>query len=504
MSKSILRLCFAFAALIMTAVVAGCQNDSSDIKNEPIQIKNSNIFGYYSMKNPLGVKELGDPFILYDEGYYYMYATSIGTGFKVWKTSNPTSWSSAGVAYSKSPSSFGEINYWAPEVYKYNGKYYMFYSAQYTLDNGKTRMAIGCASSESPTGPFTDMVPKKPLFSPDYSVIDANVLFDKSGKIYLYYARDCSDNIINGKHISQIYGVELSPDFKGVIGEPVLLATPTDSWETASGNYMWNEGPCVFERNGKYYMMYSANYYEDSNYSVGCAVSDSPLGEYKKYKNNPVLKGDGKKVSGSGHNNIFSSPDGTELYTVYHSHTDPSAGGGNRQLCIDKVVFDEKGILSINGPTVFSIPIPSGTAGTTVIKHNDFTVSGDVKTVKGGADEAHNGILKPSIDRLSNDCWLIKPEGNPIKLEFNEAVALEYISLYIDECHDSYPSRISLVIDGKYVISDVECKKTAEPTVFSFRNLPEGTKIEVLEFYFSFDDDNDSLAVKEIIPVQKK
>ena len=161
------------------------------------------------MTNPLGVTGIGDPFILYDNGVYYLYATSLGTGFRVWKSSNASSWTGAGTAYQKSATSFGSVNYWAPEVYKYNGRYYMFYSAQYEKAGGGTSYAIGCASADKPTGPFTDIVPGRPVYSPGYAVIDANVLFDRNGKIYLYYSRDCSENIVSGKHVSQIYGMHI-------------------------------------------------------------------------------------------------------------------------------------------------------------------------------------------------------------------------------------------------------------------------------------------------------
>lgn len=470
---------------------------------EQIIVKNSNPLQKYFMSNPLGVTGIGDPVVLYDNGMYYMYATSIGVGFKVWKTANPSSWTSAGIAYQKSSTTFGEINYWAPEVYKHNGSYYLFYSALYKTASGKDRYAIGCAKADSPEGPFVDIVPGKAIFAPDYSVIDANVLFDKSGKIYLYYSRDCSENVVNGKHTSQIWGVELAPDFKSVIGEPVLLTTPDVTWELASGGTLWNEGPCVFERNGIYYLMYSGGFYGNNTYSVGCAESDSPLGPFKKYKNNPVLKGDGKYVSGSGHNSYFMSPDGTEMYAVYHSHTNPAEGGGNRQLCIDKITFDEDGKLSVNGPTFFSVPIPSGTAGVYTIQPDAFTLTAQegVKTQKGSAEEAANGILKASVDRVSGDCWILKPGDAGIRLDLKEPADLNYVALYGDPNHNSMPKSVTMVINGIYRIENVAFSDNFEPTLFSFRNLPDGVKVSSLTFYFTFEGDNDSVAIKEIIPV---
>ena len=48
---------------------------------------------------------------------------------------------------------------------------------------------IGVAVADSPSGPFTDLY-NRPVFEPEYPVIDANVLFDdETGKNYLYFSR---------------------------------------------------------------------------------------------------------------------------------------------------------------------------------------------------------------------------------------------------------------------------------------------------------------------------
>ena len=98
--------------------------------------------------------------------------------------------------------------------------------------------------------------------------------------------------------------------------------------------------------------MYSANCYATKDYSVGYAVSDNPLGPFKKYKKNPILKSKCMKISGPGHNCVTKSPDGSKLFIVYHTHVDPKAGGGNRQLCIDRMDFRKDGSIHIKGPTI--------------------------------------------------------------------------------------------------------------------------------------------------------
>ena len=101
------------------------------------------------------------------------------------------------------------------------GKYYMFYTAK----NQQDSLRIGLAVSEKPGGPFLD-VKNEPLFDFGYAAIDANVLIDADGKKYLYYSRDCSENVVDGLKKSEIYGVPLSDDLLSVQGEAVKLLTP--------------------------------------------------------------------------------------------------------------------------------------------------------------------------------------------------------------------------------------------------------------------------------------
>ncbi len=511
--KKAVSACLA-AVFVLSCILAGCSGNGDGTQTSEIElppeeqtvIENTTPYAKHIMKNPLGVTGIGDPFILYSNVAYYMYATSLGTGFKVWKSTDARRWSNVGVAYQKSGTSFGNTNYWAPEVYSYNGKYYLFYSAQYNKDGGGTSYAIGCAVSDSPTGPFTDIIPGKPVYNPGYAVIDANVLFDKSGKIYLYYSRDCSENVVSGRNTSQIYGIELAADLKSVIGEPVLVSTPDAAWETVTGNTVWNEGPCVFERDGIYYLMYSAGCYADNSYSVGYATSDSPLGTYTKNKSNPILKGDGTKVSGSGHNNYFMSPDGTEMYAVYHSHTNPAEGGGNRQLCIDKIVFGEDGSLSVNGPTFFSRPVPSGTLGTYILKPDEYVLSaGDgVISVKGSIKKAANGILQATVGRVAGDAWTFSPSGSYIRMALKSPGNLSYVALYGDPNNKKQPGTVTAVINGIYRIENVAWSADYEPTIIGFGNLPEGTNISKIDFYFDFGGGDGNLALKEIIAARVK
>lgn len=300
-------------------------------------------------QNPLPIKNIGDPFVLRaPDGSYYCYATSAVDGFKAWTSPDLVHWTEIGYVYRRTPTSWGESDFWAPEVVLYRGRYYMHYSARW----GKNQsLRIGVAVAESPSGPFTDVI-AGPMFDFGYAAIDGHVFFDDDGRKYFYYSRDCSENMVEGRHESHLYAAELEDDLISFKQEPRLITTPVQDWEiNGGGDWRWNEGPFMLKHQGTYYLMYSANFYASREYSVGYATSRDPLGPFTKAAENPVLYSRDAKISGPGHNSVTTSPDGQELFIVYHIHTDPKHPSGDRQVCIDRMGFREDGTLFVEGPT---------------------------------------------------------------------------------------------------------------------------------------------------------
>jgi len=111
-------------------------------------------------------------------------------------------------------------------------------------------------------------------------------------------------------------------------------------------------------------MTYSANNTGAPGYGVGYAVADRPLGPWVKSADNPLLSSRLEiGVSSPGHNSIVASPDGKEMFIVYHSHAEPANPRGPRVVNIDRIFFDASGALRVTGPTRSPQPMPSGAAG---------------------------------------------------------------------------------------------------------------------------------------------
>jgi len=354
-------------ALACTILSTGCTLPIDSAKKENIAM-NETVFFHetpsdISFTNDLGVTDIGDPFVLkISDTEYYMYCTSAANGYYCWRSEDMVHWTDKKMCYVRPTDAWSTDSYWAPEVAQWEDRYYMFYTARNQLGS----LRIGLAISDTPDGPFLDYA-NKPLINPIFAVIDANIFIDDDGSKYLYFVRDCSENLVDGIHTSQIYGVELSDDFTSMVGTPVLLTTPEQEWERASGNYVWNEGPEMIKHDGTYYLAYSGNYFESPTYSLGYATSDSPLGPFVKADNNPILTSVGlKDVSGPGHHSFTESPDGTEIWAAYHTHTSVKAPSGNRKVNIGQVVFDKDGRMFINGPLTTAQPLPSGITTTNI------------------------------------------------------------------------------------------------------------------------------------------
>ncbi len=191
-----------------------------------------------------------------------------------------------------------------------------------TARSGKTipirneNFRIGVAVADHPTGPFTD-VSNKPVFDPGYPVIDANVLFDKNGKVYLYYSRCCYKHPVESEvaawakqkgwfdtiEESWVYGVELKPDFSGVTGEPVMLLRPPvkmddkqAEWESRSVtskevNRRWTGRFRCIQKGGHLLYDVLRELFRRQELRGGiCHFKKSPLGPFTKAANNPVLQ----------------------------------------------------------------------------------------------------------------------------------------------------------------------------------------------------------------------
>jgi len=267
---------------------------------------------------------IADPYVLHEGDLYYLYAAGRENGvFTVRTSADLENWSTEKEIFRAAPDAWSLDCYWAPECHKIDGRFCLFFSAN-LRDNPTGALEtfrIGVAVCDTPDGRFADLL-NRPIFDPGYPIIDGNILCE-DGHVYLYYSRCCYEHTVDDRYEeSWVYGVELKRDLSGVLSEPVMLLRPCQEWEGRSApttNRRWNEGSCIVRYGGRYYMMFSANFYRERHYAMGYAVSGSPMGPFVKAEENPIVECTGE-ITGPGHGCLIDTPEG--LRAVYHGYTE--------------------------------------------------------------------------------------------------------------------------------------------------------------------------------------
>nr|WP_067060705.1 glycoside hydrolase family 43 protein [Mucilaginibacter sp. L294] len=273
----------------------------------------------YSQTNKDTIR-LADPTIFYENNTYYLYGTGRPDGFPVYTSTDLTHWKSHSTNALLKGDSYGNKGFWAPQLFKHNGKYYMAYTAD---------EHIAIAVSDNPLGPFVQSV-HKPI-SMQGKQIDPFIFKNTNGDLYLYFVR-----LQNG---NRIFEARLKNDISDIdettITECINAEQP---WEnTANAAWPVSEGPTVIKTAGLYYLLYSANDFRNPDYAVGYATSASPIGPWVKYNKNPILSRKNTLQNGSGHGDLFLAKDG-QTYYVFHTHKSDNEVG-TRKTAIVRLAF---------------------------------------------------------------------------------------------------------------------------------------------------------------------
>ena len=170
-----------------------------------------------------------DPYIYTDveNGCYYMYGTtaleegSLHTGntLSVYKTTDLEHFSEPKVIFDGSKIGFwADRDYWAPEMHKYNGKYYLFVS----LKSAERCRATQILSCDTPDGTFVP-VSDAPITPPDWECLDGT-FFVENGVPHMVFCHEWLQ-VKDG----EIWGIPLSADLSSPAGEPFFLFRASDN-----------------------------------------------------------------------------------------------------------------------------------------------------------------------------------------------------------------------------------------------------------------------------------
>ena len=94
-----------------------------------------------------------DPFILTENGRYYMYASHFPT-FVVYTATDLENWSEPKVIFERPADFWSDRDFWAPECHFYKGNFYIFTSV---WSETTQKRCISVYRADNPLGPFEDI-----------------------------------------------------------------------------------------------------------------------------------------------------------------------------------------------------------------------------------------------------------------------------------------------------------------------------------------------------------
>jgi beta-xylosidase len=266
-----------------------------------------------------------DPFILEHEGRYFAYATNTaGANVQMASSTDLVTWqflrneSEPGRLHDAMPAlpSWAKPGFtWAPEVLRTPGGFVLYFTARHAASG---LQCVGAATSNDPRGPFTSQATEPLVCQVELGgTIDASPFRAPDGQLYLYFKNDGNNPAANKP--TEIFAQRLSPDGLSLTGDSVSLIRNDKPWE---GRVV--EAPTMVERGGSYVLFFSANDYgwhtsqRVSDYAIGYATCEGPLGPCTDAPNNPFLASTAQPcLSGPGHQAVFRSQ-GRE-YFAFHS-----------------------------------------------------------------------------------------------------------------------------------------------------------------------------------------
>lgn len=153
----------------------------------------------------------------------------------------------------------------------------------------------------------------------NFDGIDPSIFFDDDGKAYIIHndAPTKGTEQYSGHRVIKMWDYDLEKDQVVAGSDKIIVNGGVDITQKP----IWIEGPHLYKKNGKYYLM-CAEGGTGGNHSEVIFMSDSPKGPFIPASNNPILtqryfpKDRKDKVDWAGHADLVETPDG-KYYGVF-------------------------------------------------------------------------------------------------------------------------------------------------------------------------------------------
>ena len=216
--------------------------------------------------------QIRDPFILANEedSTYYLHVNSGKRSILCYKSRDLRMWSLCGESFRPDSNFWGKNNFWAPDLYKYKGKYYLFV----TFSSEEVRRGVSILVSDYPDRDFRPLV-NRAVTPVEWMCLDGSLFVDKDGLPWVLYCREWVE--VND---GEIYAQRLSEDLTHAIDTPLLLfrgslANWTGLISSGARTGIVTNSPFIYTAvDGKLLMIWSS-FRKNGEYAIGLAVSES-------------------------------------------------------------------------------------------------------------------------------------------------------------------------------------------------------------------------------------
>ena len=325
-SKRLVLIPLLTIVMSLNGLTGNCQSKAKPVKNAPVftqvvyqgndQIYKDNPLKEGEFYNPILQGCYPDPSITRKGKDYFLVNSSFAMfpGVPIFHSTDLVNWKQIGHVLDRTSQlkvfdTGISAGVYAPAI-KYNPNNDYFYMITTEFAGGFGNIVV---KTQDPFKGWSDPVKLQ------FNGIDPSLFFDDNGKAYVVHndAPDKGKELYSGHRVIKIWEYDVEKD-QVIAGTDKIIV---DGGVDLSKKPIWIEGPHIYKKNGRYFLMCAEGGTGDWHSEV-IFVSDNPKGPYIPASNNPILSQrylnrDRKNmVDWAGHADLVEGPDG-KYYGVF-------------------------------------------------------------------------------------------------------------------------------------------------------------------------------------------